>query len=111
MTEWTWSAVKCVAVNFSASVTLTSCDLFAPWLPASRIGRDRQDESCPESIHPTANGSHHTPVSLACPLTSDLTHFTQSNHCTTTTTIAIIIIIILLPASALTPCNLSHAAI
>lgn len=96
---WTCSAVKCRAVNFSASVTLTSSDLFALWLPVSCISQDRQDKSYPESIYPTANGSHHTPVSLACPLTSDLTHFTQSNHYYTT----IIINIIILPASANRP--------
>lgn len=85
--------MKSRAVNFSASVTLTSSDLFAPWLPASCIGRDRQDESCPESIHPTANGSHHTLVSLGRPLTSDLTHFSKSDHhyCTTITIITIIL--------------------
>lgn len=95
-------------MNFSASVTLTSCDLFAPWRPASCIGRDRQDESGPGSVLlPTANGSHHTPVSLACPLTSDLTHFTESDRGYRTTAAAIIIIIssiiVILPASANRP--------
>ena len=75
--EWTWSA---------GQQTSQPASLWLPLICLPRgyrrpaIGRDRQDESCPESIHPTANGSHHTPVSLACPLTSDLTHFTQSNH-------------------------------
>lgn len=91
-----WSAVKCRAVNFSASVTLTSSDLFALWLPASCIGRDRQDESCPESIQPSANGSHHTPVSLH--VRSLWTWPTSPSPTTTYTTI--IITITVLPASA-----------
>lgn len=48
-----WTEVKYRAVNFSASVTLTSCDLFALQLTASCISLDREDKSCPSPSPPT----------------------------------------------------------
>lgn len=53
------------------SVALTSCDLFAPWPPAS-----------PSPSTPPLTGHITRPCHSPCPpLALDLTHFTQSNRC------------------------------
>ncbi|KAK2917383.1 hypothetical protein Q8A73_004129 [Channa argus] len=99
-TSWSQGAVMFLLLTCDLpNVTLTSSDLLPPGYRRPASADTDRKRPTPESIQPTANGSHHMPVSLACPLTLDLTHFTQSNH-RCYTDIIITIIIIILSASA-----------